>query len=249
MESSTGRPYEPPEPGGRRPAPGPLRLIQTFVNTLDVARDQDSLGEPEELKAWLASRHLIPESVLVTNDALRNAREVREAIRELLLANNGVSCDPAAVSILTHVAADARLVPRLTGEVTVALEPLAPGVAGALGRLISVVFTSMLNGTWARLKACHNGTCQWAFYDRSKNRSGRWCAMGVCGNRIKARVYRLRRGGPGGLPTEGGETSVISLKSLRAVQQSSSRATSPPSAGGLPLSNRQTPGRPVCETP
>jgi predicted RNA-binding Zn ribbon-like protein len=33
----------------------------------------------------------------------------------------------------------------------------------------------------------------WAFYDRSKNRSGHWCSMRVCGNRAKARQFRERR--------------------------------------------------------
>jgi predicted RNA-binding Zn ribbon-like protein len=30
------------------------------------------------------------------------------------------------------------------------------------------------------------------FYDRSKNRSGRWCVMAECGNRAKVRAYRER---------------------------------------------------------
>ncbi len=49
----------------------------------------------------------------------------------------------------------------------------------------------MVDGTWSRLKACRQ--CEWAFYDWSKNRSGRWCAMSVCGNRTKVRAYRARR--------------------------------------------------------
>ena len=47
-------------------------------------------------------------------------------------------------------------------------------------------------GTWDRLKACPWDTCRWAFYDRSKNRSGRWCRMDVCGNRAKAAAFRAR---------------------------------------------------------
>jgi len=50
-----------------------------------------------------------------------------------------------------------------------------------------------VEGTWPRLKACANDTCQWAFYDISKNRSGRWCTMDACGNLMKARAYRRRR--------------------------------------------------------
>jgi predicted RNA-binding Zn ribbon-like protein len=50
----------------------------------------------------------------------------------------------------------------------------------------------MSEGTWSRLKACLADTCQWAFYDQSKNRSAHWCSMAVCGNRAKARAYRNR---------------------------------------------------------
>jgi len=53
-------------------------------------------------------------------------------------------------------------------------------------------FRSALDGTWARLKVCAEDACMWAFYDRSKNRSGNWCSMAVCGNRMKARRHYQR---------------------------------------------------------
>jgi predicted RNA-binding Zn ribbon-like protein len=46
--------------------------------------------------------------------------------------------------------------------------------------------------------------CGWLFLDTSRNRSRRWCAMGDCGNRAKARRHyqrthgRRASGGPGG---------------------------------------------------
>ena len=61
--------------------------------------------------------------------------------------------------------------------------------------MLAIVFRAMEDGTWARLKACREDTCQWAFYDRSKNRSATWCSMAVCGNRAKARTYRQRHRG------------------------------------------------------
>ena len=44
------------------------------------------------------------------------------------------------------------------------------------------------------LRHAHAGNpdCRWAFYDGSKNRSGRWCDMASCGNRMKARAFRER---------------------------------------------------------
>jgi predicted RNA-binding Zn ribbon-like protein len=49
----------------------------------------------------------------------------------------------------------------------------------------------MLDGSWSRLKACRQ--CGWAFYDYSRNRSGSWCSMQLCGNRTKTRAYRRRQ--------------------------------------------------------
>ncbi|MBW3563024.1 MAG: CGNR zinc finger domain-containing protein, partial [Actinobacteria bacterium] len=45
-----------------------------------------------------------------------------------------------------------------------------------------------------RLKVCRSDTCRWAFYDSSRNRSGKWCDMAVCGNRTKVANYRERHG-------------------------------------------------------
>jgi hypothetical protein len=52
-----------------------------------------------------------------------------------------------------------------------------------------------VEGRWDRLKLCSMSTCRWAFYDRSRNRSGRWCEMAVCGNRAKTRSFRERHRG------------------------------------------------------
>ena len=58
-------------------APEPLRLVQRLVNTVDFERDRD----------WLAGL-LAEEGIQATEVELDRALEVREAIRELLYANN-----------------------------------------------------------------------------------------------------------------------------------------------------------------
>jgi predicted RNA-binding Zn ribbon-like protein len=65
----------------------------------------------------------------------------------------------------------------------------------ALGRLLVIIRDALHDGTWERLKACHNSECRWAFYDRSHARRGTWCDMSVCGNRVKNRNLRSRRAG------------------------------------------------------
>ena len=68
------------------------------------------------------------------------------------------------------------------------------------------------DGSWARLKACRNPDCHWAYYDRSHAGRGAWCDMAVCGNRMKNRTLRSRRSGVAG---------------TGSTQRASSAATSP----------------------
>jgi predicted RNA-binding Zn ribbon-like protein len=72
------------------------------------------------------------------------------------------------------------------------VEPAVSGVDGAFGQMLASVFRAMSDGSWERIKACGNPDCRWAFHDGSKNRSGRWCEMASCGNRMKARAFRER---------------------------------------------------------
>jgi len=67
-----------------------------------------------------------------------------------------------------------------------------PGIDRPIGELLLRVMTAMGSGSWRRLKLCANPDCSRAFYDSSRNRSGRWCSMATCGNRMKARRFRQR---------------------------------------------------------
>jgi predicted RNA-binding Zn ribbon-like protein len=185
------------EPGGREAAPGPLALVQAFANT--VAEEGhfrwEAIGDPDSLRSWLKGRGLLAGGELVGEADVAQAKEVRAALRSLLAANNGRGADPAAIRELNLAAERARLTVRFGADRRATLEPDAGGVDGALGRVLAAVHAGMEEGTWGRLKSCANATCGWAFYDRSKNRSGRWCSMEVCGNRTKTRAYRRRRQG------------------------------------------------------
>ena len=131
---------------------------------------------------------LLTRSVRVWEFELRRAVEVREALRSLLLAHTGPAVDPVAVDVLNRLAQDSQLVVRIEQDGMMRLEPDTGGVMGALGRLLAAALTAQIEGTWERLKACRR--CQWVFYDYSKNRSGTWCVMSICGNRVKAQAYR-----------------------------------------------------------
>ena len=162
-------------------APAPLRLVQLFVNTADRENAVEWLPDEAALDAWLVE-HELPGPV-----DLADALELREALRELLRANNAPSGLPrsaAAVATVNEVAA--ALVVGLDGDGSVRV-----AAADALGQIAALAVTAMLDGTWPRLKVCRN--CGWSFYDYSKNRSASWCSMQLCGNRLKTRAYRKRR--------------------------------------------------------
>ncbi len=175
----------------REAAPGDLELVRRFVNTRNVERGTDGLAGPAELVAWLEEHSLVAHASAGPADVVA-ARQLREAIRALLLENNGVSTRKEAALTLNRTARAAGLALAFDPDGGARLEPAARGVAGALGRLLAIVAAAMADGTWTRLKACRADDCRWAFYDRARNRSRHWCSMAVCGNRTKARAYRDR---------------------------------------------------------
>jgi len=185
----------------QKEAPGELEHVQAFVNTIDLEGGADELTRPDELAGWLTQRDLAPAGLVATDDDLEHAIALREALRAVLQAHNGGTGFVDGVPMRELNAAAARSNVRLqfdkTGTGT--LEPEADGVDGALGRLLAIADRSAAEGTWVRLKACRDETCAWAFYDHTKNRSGAWCDMAVCGNRAKARAYRERRDAPHGV--------------------------------------------------
>ncbi len=69
----------------------------------------------------------------------------------------------------------------------------APGLAAVLGEIASGFGETLARGEPGRIKVCENRDCRWVFYDRSKNRSRRWCEGNTgCGNLMKVRRFRAR---------------------------------------------------------
>ena len=176
----------------REPAPGALATVQGFINTYDLDSDRDDLADSDLLLEWLSEHGLLEDGDRSANADLGRALALREGLRALVLANSGRELAPEALPTLNRLARGTRLTVRFDEGPGARLEPLGSGADAALGRLLAIVYTAMAEGTWARLKGCLNDRCRWAFYDHSKNRSGRWCSMDACGNVMKARAYRRR---------------------------------------------------------
>ena len=175
---------------GRPPAPGRLELLRTFVNTADIESGAEDLTSPPALADWLAARGLLPPRRRLTEQDLANAIELRETLRDVLEGNAGHTVRAGAEERLDRIAASVPLRARFAPGAR--LEPGETTKAPATAWLLGVIYESMIEGTWGRLKVCANDTCRWAFYDSSRNRSGTWCTMAVCGNRMKGRKFRRR---------------------------------------------------------
>jgi predicted RNA-binding Zn ribbon-like protein len=181
-----------------KPAPVPLLLVQSFVNTLDRDRDTDRLASDDDARAWLTEAGLLSESgaARTTGDGLSLARQVRESIRALIghHALDGAELGAAEIGPLNTLLALAQPPLDVTpdGQVRLCHGP-ADRLADALVILLLIIRDAQADGTWDRLKLCSNPDCRWAFYDRSHSRRGQWCDMTTCGNRIKNRNLRARR--------------------------------------------------------
>jgi predicted RNA-binding Zn ribbon-like protein len=181
-----------PEMADRDTATGVIGLVQAYVNTVDVQDGPEELSDPNTLGAWLVAHELMERGQTVSEADLKHAIAVREAIRGVIGANSGGRVYPVDIATLNEAAAASRLRARFGAGGKARLEPEAGGVAGAMGRMVAALFTAMADEEWSRLKLCGSETCRWAFYDRSRNHSSRWCTMATCGNRQKARRFRQR---------------------------------------------------------
>lgn len=174
-------------------APTDLDTVRAFLNTLDVDAGTDALGDGASFAAWLADAGLAPDGVAVDATGLARARDLRAALRELAAANHEASTDPAASHRLSELSAELDVRLRFTPDGGLELAGDGTDADAALAAIVAATAAAMADDRWRRVKLCGSDDCAWAFYDASRNRSGRWCSMAVCGNREKARSFRTRQ--------------------------------------------------------
>lgn len=175
--------------------PHNLQLVIDFVNTLDVETGEDRTDTPADLAQWLTDQGLRADGDPELGAEERDqAIALRESLRVVLASHNGGKEEAAqAARDLEDVAERGKLSVRFDPAGAIEIAPRADGYPGVLAQLLVPVTHAAMDGTWARVKACVADDCRWAFYDSSRNRSGRWCDMAVCGNREKVRTYRSKQ--------------------------------------------------------
>jgi predicted RNA-binding Zn ribbon-like protein len=189
------------EPGGRGPAPPPLRLVQQFLNTHnhELGPEWDRLRTITAARSWLIQHGLLTRGARLTGRELAVLHEFRAAVRDLVVARDTGTADARWLRTLNRLGRRAPMRVVFEAEGRSRLEPTGTGVERIMGDILVILHRAIVDGSWSRLKACRQ--CEWLFFDRSKNRSADWCSMSVCGNRVKNRAYRRkvaagRRGPP-----------------------------------------------------
>jgi len=180
--------------------PPTARLLRDFVNTAEPQTGGEELRSPGGLATWAADHGLLPAGTRLRPADVADAVAVREGLRAVLHAHAGHEPPAAPLDALDAVLARVAVRAAFDAGGDLRLGAATDDAVGVLvAGLLEAVRAAGEDGSWGRLKVCAKDSCRWAFYDTSRNRSGRWCSMSGCGNQVKMqRAHaRRRRAAPG----------------------------------------------------
>ncbi len=178
------------------------RLCLDFVNTVSWRtgkQPQERLTSYAALVAW--GQHA---GVLQEPQAARNAASTTAAFEQALILREAIY--RIFSTVVAQRAPEAADLATLNGALSAVMLHLHwsagefawrwSGDENALERMLWPVARSaaelLTSDELNRVGMCAGEGCGWLFFDVSKNRSRRWCAMDDCGNRAKARRHYRR---------------------------------------------------------
>src|SRR5689334_3626958 len=138
-----------------------LELIRDFVNTADLEAGEDRLANARGLQYWLVFHGLAELHDRASDTDVATALDIRESLRELLRAHNGVEVDLASHSAILDAAARRSGLALRFEDGGIRFVAAGAGIAGGLGGVLAAVGEAMTDGSWRRLKACRSDTCRW----------------------------------------------------------------------------------------
>lgn len=152
---------------------------------------RELLAEPRDLARWLVAAGLAPVGIECDLAAVRLARELREAIHQLVHARlAGERLPDRARRVVNQAARRSSAPMQLTSDG----EAVLAGNAIERLALVASEAIALLGGTAAgRIRKCENEGCAVLFVDLSRSGARRWCSMAACGNRNKVAEFRRRQ--------------------------------------------------------
>lgn len=167
----------------------PLELIKSYADLLRWARHALILTEPEARRLARSAARRPAEA----SKALKRAIALRETLYRIMTAIAGDE-KPRSSDLkyfnghLSEALARLRIKAEPEGfswqweGSETRLDWILWPIVRATGELLASEELQML-------RQCPGQGCGWLFIDTSRNKSRRWCAMEVCGNRAKARRH------------------------------------------------------------
>ncbi|MGC5320321.1 CGNR zinc finger domain-containing protein [Micromonospora arida] len=188
-------------------APGGLGLVQDLLNTISAGAPRqpdllDDLGSATEwarlaVAQWSTATGRPAPAVPLDPAGLGELRTFRE---ELL---DGIDSGLRGTPDLGQSAEASDRVPagfrstgatlRLDRDGFVHLDPAGIGADLLISLILGALFEAQLADVGRRIKTCRNPRCRVAFYDRSRNNSGVWHSVRVCGHPTNLRAHRARQ--------------------------------------------------------
>jgi len=183
-----------------------------FTNTVDWVDGRATEGERlttfERLVAWCEEAGVLDRAAArdlrqggrrhpkIAAAALHRAHELRHLLHDIFFPiATGVRPAPARLRALNAALAEAPAVlgPE-DGEVPLTWQwPPERSLTHILRPVVWSAATLLTSPALAQLGTCANDRCGWLFLDTSRRHNRKWCEMGVCGNRAKARRFQARR--------------------------------------------------------
>jgi predicted RNA-binding Zn ribbon-like protein len=171
-----------------------LDLAATVQGRLGSA-PRELLATPGDLDRWLVSAGLASANPRASQEDLRLARSLREAVYALASSLEAHSLNSEARDVLNRIAAATPAVPVLEAEGRLALKGSAKSLIASLAREAVHLFGGE---NVHRIRQCESPTCPIFFVDTSRSGQRRWCSMAACGNKAKVAALRERERGSGG---------------------------------------------------
>jgi predicted RNA-binding Zn ribbon-like protein len=176
-----------------RAIPSDVRIVRDFANTVESQIGVERLRAPADLGEWLTARGLLDDAAPVRPDHVALAVTLREGLRGVLQRHAGHEPDPASMRRFDDALAALPLRARFDDD-GFRLAPRAPTRWKPPSRASSPPCVRPSTTARGRGSRCARDSCRWAYYDRSRNRSSRWCTMAGCGNIVKMRRAHVHDG-------------------------------------------------------
>lgn len=185
-----------------------LDFVNTRWNRL-TPEPTETFQQADDVLNWLQFKGIIDErthrlwrgrlrqSTTTARRLFGNAISLREALyRVFWSVAHRRRPRPADIAVVNRVLAAGRLLPVLSVDrsrgLSVVYRPDIRGARSLVAPVAAAAAGILSDAVSARLRHCLNVECAAVFFDRTKNRSRRWCHMTVCGSVFKMRRHRKR---------------------------------------------------------